>query len=92
MDSRITKKKKILIHASRNEKMPIHASRKKYRGPSALVIALLNRFVYRFVIPLRYTSYCFYKVLKRLCNVSTRRFNKLCLTSWNRELCCGDRF
>ena len=52
---------------------------------SALVIAWLHRLVNRFVIPLRYTSYRFYKVLKRLCNVSTRRLYKL------RELCCDSQ-
>ena len=44
---------------------------------TALVVALLHRLVYCFVIPLRYTSHRFYKVLKRPCNVSTRRFNEL---------------
>jgi len=33
IDSQI-REKKILIHASGKEKTPIHASRKKYKGPS----------------------------------------------------------
>ena len=37
IDSRITGKK-ILIHASRKEKTPIHRSRKKYRGPSIVTL------------------------------------------------------
>ena len=43
---------------------------------STPLIALLHRLVYLFVILLRYTSYSSYKVLKCLCNVSTRRFSE----------------